>query len=90
MQKQKVYLICDYTDEKAASMNGTPNIGVEHMGHCGGRIVNENGIEIGSHHSSTFGFLRMDLKAKLDNPDDYEIIDLIGKEVPDEFKQEEP
>jgi hypothetical protein len=30
--------------------------------------------------------IESDLKRKLSNPDDYEIIDLIGKEVPEKFK----
>jgi hypothetical protein len=82
---KKAYMVCDYTDEKASSISGCPNIGVEHMGNCGGRILSEYGVEIGLHHSSSFGFLRNDLINKLDNRDDYEIVDLIGKEVPERF-----
>ena len=50
------------------------------------RILKENGTEIGNYHSSTFGWLRQDLKGKLDDPNNYEIIDLIGQEVPERFK----
>jgi hypothetical protein len=82
---EKVYMVCDYTDERASSISGTPNIGVEYMGDCGGRILKEDGTEIGRHHSSSFGWLRSDLKSKLDDPSKYEIIDLIGQEVPDRF-----
>ena len=83
---EKVYMVCDYTDDKAASISGCPNIGVEHMGDCGGRILREDGSQIGCHHSSSFGFLRSDLRSKLEDPSKYEIIDLIGKEVPERFR----
>lgn len=83
---QKVYMVCDYTDEKASGILGTPNIGVEYMGNCGGRIIHEDGTVIGRHHSSSFGWLRNDLRSKLDDPTKYEIIDLIGQPVPDIFK----
>lgn len=83
---KKVYMVCDYTDDKAASIQGAPNIGVEYMGDCGGRILHEDGTLIGGHHSSSFGWLRNDLKRKLDNPSKYEIIDLIGKPVPKKFQ----
>lgn len=84
--KEKVYMVCDYFDEKAASISGTPNIGVEFMGNCSGRILSEVGEELGYHYSSSFGWLRHDLMSKLDDPSKYEIIDLIGKEVPEKFK----
>jgi len=47
MNMEKVYLVCDYTDEKAAKIDCCPNIGVEYMGNCGGRIVREDGTVIG-------------------------------------------
>lgn len=83
---EKVYMVCDYTDDKAASIDGAPHIGVEYMGNCGGRILREDGTIIGQHHSSSFGWLRSDLKGKLDDPSKYEIIDLIGQEVPERFR----
>lgn len=83
---EKVYMVCDYTDDKASGISDTPNIGVEYMGCCGGRILREDGSEIGRHHSSSFGWLRSDLKSKLDDPSKYEIIDLIGKPMPERFK----
>ena len=86
--KEKVYMLCDYTDDKAAGINGCSNIGVEFMGDCGGRIVREDGTEIGRHHSSSFGWLRSDLKRKLDDPSKYEIIDLIGEPIPDQFRMD--
>lgn len=85
-QKEKVYMVCDWHDGKADG--GAWNIGVEYMGNCTGRILKEDGTEIGHHYSSTFGWLRSDLKSKLDDPTKYEIIDLIGQPVPDKFKLE--
>ena len=82
----KVYMVCDYTDDKAASISDCPNVGVEHLGNCVGRILREDGSEIGRHHSSSFGFLRSDLRGKLNNPNEYEIIDLIGQKVPERFR----
>lgn len=86
-QKEKVYMVCDWHDGKAEGEAW--NIGVEHMGNCAGRILKEDGTKIGDHYSSTFGWLRLDLKSKLDNPNDYEIIDLIGQEVPEKFRLSE-
>lgn len=80
---EKVYIVCDYASGNVQV--GAMNIGVEYMGDCGGRILKEDATEIGRHHSSTFGWLRSDLRSKLDNPSNYEIIDLIGQEVPDKF-----
>ena len=83
---KKVYMVCDYTNSKASAINGTPHIGVERMGNCGGRILREDGSEIGRHHSSSFGWLRSDLRLKLDVPTNYEIVDLIGQSVPERFQ----
>jgi hypothetical protein len=87
MEREKLYMVCDYTDDKAASILGCPDIGVEHLGHCSGRLLKEDGTIIGEHHSSTFDFLRYDLCRKVINPEQYELIDLIGQPVPDRFKQ---
>ena len=84
---EKVYMVCDYTDSKASAIDGTPHIGVEYMGNCGGRILREDGSEIGRHHSSSFGWLRSDLRSKLDVPSNYEIVDLIGQAVPERFQR---
>jgi hypothetical protein len=83
-QKEKVYMVCDWHDGKAEY--GAMNIGVEYMGNCLGRILKEDGTEIGRHHSSSFGWLRSDLRSKLDDQNKYEIIDLINQEVPDKFR----
>ena len=83
---KKVYMVADYWDKKAKSIQGCPDIGVEYMGNCGGRIMHEDGTVIGYHHSSSFGFLRSDLKSKLNKDEEYEIVDLIGKEIPDKFR----
>ena len=84
--KEKVYMVCDYTDKKAAEINEAWNVGVEYMGNCGGRILREDGSVIGSHHSSSFGWLRNDLQRKLDDAEKYEIVDLIGQPVPERFQ----
>jgi hypothetical protein len=47
------------------------------------------GEMIGCHFSSTLDFLRYDLTNKLDNPEEYEIVDLIGQECPERFKRKE-
>ena len=83
-QKEKVFMVCDWHDGKA--FGGAWNIGIEYMGNCTGRILKEDGTEIGRHHSSTFGWLRIDLRSKLDDPNKYEIIDLIEQEVPEQFR----
>jgi hypothetical protein len=77
-------MVCDWHDGNANM--GAFHIGVEYMGNCSGRILREDGSLIGSHFSSSFGWLRLDLREKLDNPDNFEIIDLIGREVPEIFK----
>jgi len=84
---EKVYMVCDYTDNTASGIGGAPNIGVEYMGICGGRILREDGSEIGRHHSSSFGWLRSDLRSKLDDLSKYEIVDLIGQATPKRFQR---
>ena len=84
---EKVYMVCDVSDAKARLIKGCPNVGVEHLGNCAGRIVKEDGSMIGCHFSSTLDFLRYDLINKLDNPDAYEIVDLIDEPCPERFKQ---
>lgn len=84
MEKQTVYMVCDWHDGKAEGP--AMNIGVEFMGNCRGRILKEGGKLIGNHWSSTFGWLRSDLISKLENPDLYNVVDLIGQEVPERFK----
>lgn len=86
MTKETVYIVCDYCDNTASDIDSTPNVGVEYLGNCGGRILREDGSEIGRHHSSTIGWLRHDLKSKLDDPNKYHIIDFIGKPMPEKFK----
>jgi hypothetical protein len=76
-KKEKLYMVCDYVDGKAIVIEGCPNVGVEHLGSCGGRLLREDGTEVGFHHSSTLDFLRSDLRAKVDNPDDYEFVDCL-------------
>lgn len=81
---EKVYMVSDWS--KGPVDRGVEHLGIEHLGDIKGRILKEDGTEIGWHHSSTIGWLREDLKSKLDNPENYEIIDLIGQEVPEKFK----
>lgn len=85
-KKEKVYMVCDYTDDKAQSINDAPHIGVEYMGICRGRILREDGSVIVQHTSSSFGWLRRDLLLELHDPNKYEVIDLIGHPVPEHFK----
>lgn len=87
---ERVYMVCDSHDEKAASIDGAPNVGIEFLGNCSGRILRDDGSEIGCHYSSTFGWLREDLKSKLDDPSKYEIVDLIGQPVPERFQKRAP
>ena len=84
MENEKVYMVCDWHDGKAEGEAW--NIGVEYMGNCSGRILKENGDEIGRHHSSTFGWLESDLLRNLDNKENYDIVNLIRSECPDRFK----
>jgi len=84
MSKKKVYMVSDWYNGDVHC--GPLNLGIEYMGDVSGRLLSEEGEELGRHHSSSFGWLRSDLKNKLDNLEDYEIIDLIGEEVPDKFK----
>ena len=84
MSKEKVYMVCDRHNAKAAEC-GAWDVGVEHMGSCSGRILREDGSEIGSHSSSSFGWLRLDLARKLPDPSAVEIVDLIGQPVPERF-----
>lgn len=72
--KPKLYLLCDSVD----------NTG--HGSIYSGRIVKEDGSEVGRHTSSSLDFLRMDLKNKIYMKEKYEIIDLINEE---EFKIKE-
>lgn len=82
---KKVYMVCDYSDDRAGRIRDCPDIGVEYMGLCSGRILSESGMVMGSHTSSSIGWLRHDLIAKLDNPDSYLVIDLIDEETPERF-----
>lgn len=86
---EKVYMVCDSFDKKASEIEGCPNVGIEYVGTCYGRILREDGTEIGRHVSSSFGWLRHDLKLKLDDLSKYEIIDLIGKPTPEEFRKQQ-
>lgn len=84
MEKEKVYLVCDWSEGNVNM--GAQHIGVEYMGNCTGRILKEDGTIIGNHYSSSFGWLRNDLLRKLDDVNKYEVIDLIGQSVPERFK----
>lgn len=76
-RKVKVFLVCLHADEKAINIKDAPEMGVEFMGTCFGIAIDDNGKILGQHTSSSLGWLRKDLIAKLENPDNYEIIDLI-------------
>lgn len=81
----KVYLLCDRADDKALAMDDAPECGVDLLGSCTGRIVTEEGEELGRPLSSTIGWLRSDLMSKLEPDHGYEIIDLLREEVPERF-----
>jgi hypothetical protein len=85
MTKECVYLVCDICDPKARAIDGTPDVGVEYMGHCSGRVLHEDGTVIGRHMSSSIGWLRSDLLSKLDDPKKYEIVDLLDEAAPERF-----
>ena len=76
-------MVCDYYDGNVEA--GALNVGIEYLGNCRGRILKEDGTEIGHHSSSTYGWLRNDLKRYLDDPNKYEIIYLIGRDTPKIF-----
>lgn len=82
--KQKVYMVCDEIYDEKAKRDDAPHVGIENLGWCFGRILTKDGEEIGRHTSSTLGWLRKDLKNKLDDPSDYIIVDLINEETPEE------
>jgi len=82
---KKAYMIVTHVSQDDASTCDTPhNIGVEYMGDCSGVIIDEHGTILGEHHSSNYGWLRMDLKSKV-NEDDYDIIDYIGVNMPNDI-----
>lgn len=72
LMKPRVYLLCDRANLRREV--------------CTGRVVAEDGTLLGSYCSSTLDWLRKDLKSKLTSPNDVEIIDLIGQEVPERFR----
>lgn len=74
-QKPKVYLMLDFIDTR----NGFNDPGY------GGRILKEDGTLIDYHYSSSPSCLRDDLLKKLDNADDYEVINWIGRPIPEKF-----
>ena len=85
MDKPKLYMVCDF--RKGNYNQGANNIGIEFMGDCGGRLLDEEGKQLGEHWSSSNGWLRKDLRSKVENPNDYEFIDLIDEECPIRFKK---
>lgn len=81
--KKKVYMVCDWASGNYNQ--GANDIQIEYMGDCYGRLLKEDGSEIDRAISSSFGWLRQDL-VKGHDLSNYEVIDLIGKPVPDKFK----
>jgi len=77
---KKVYLRCTKADGKAISIKGCPDVGVEFLGMCHGVAVDEDGVELGGHCSSTLDWLRSDLLSKFDNTK-YDIVDMIDEDV---------
>lgn len=87
MEKNKLFLICDKA--KGNYQQGAENVGIEYLGDAVGRVVNEKGELIGRSWSSTIGWLEQDLMNRIGDLNEYEIIDLIGKPVPEQFKLQE-
>ncbi len=73
MNREKVYMVRDFTNDR---------------GWCYGRLLHENGTEIGYHWSSSISFLREDLKSKLKDISSYDVVDFIGEPTPERFKTE--
>lgn len=69
---RKLYLISDVIDPI--------------QDYCRGRVLTEEGVEIGMHCSTSIGWLRSDLRSKIENIGEWEIVDLIGQEVPERFR----
>lgn len=67
-----LYLVCD---EQAGS-------------HLRGRALAEDGTELGRHYSRSVASMRADLRHKVPNIENYQVIDLIGQEVPERFRIE--
>ena len=69
----KIYLVTDYSGEL-------------YMNDCGGRAIKEDGEVISGRHETDFKSLRKSLMKTINNPEQYEIIDLLDKEIPEQFK----
>ena len=78
--KAKVYLRCTMADGKSISIKGCPNVGVEFLGMCHGVALDEEGVILGGHCSSTLDWLRSDLLCKFDK-DKYDVVDMIDEDV---------
>lgn len=75
MKKTTVYMVCDFM--------------VGEAGDCAGRILYENGKEIGRHYSTSLDMLRLELKGKLgsiNKPYDFEVVDIFWDPKPERFK----
>ena len=73
MNKPHLYLVCDYSGEL-------------YLNDCGGRAVLEDGTHLSSAHCSNFLQLEKELLRKVPSLTDYEIINLIEKPIPEQFK----
>lgn len=70
---EKIYLVTDYSGEL-------------YQNDCGGRSIKENGEVIAGRHDNSFSSLRKSLMKTIENPESYEIIDLIEHQIPEQFK----
>jgi hypothetical protein len=76
---RKAYLLCD-------------GHGSDFGGGCFGRIVDDDGVELGRHGSSSLPWLRLDLLSKLaahGGRESFEIVDLLREPVPERFARNE-
>lgn len=69
----KIYLVTDYSGDL-------------YMNDCGGRAIKEDGEVISGRHESNFKDLRKSLIKTIQSPENYEIIDLLEQQIPEQFK----
>ena len=68
-----LYLVCDYSGEL-------------YLNDCGGRAIVFNGNVLSTAHCSNYEELEKELLRKIPDLEMYHIINLIGEQVPEEFK----
>ena len=69
----KIYLVTDYYGEL-------------YMNDCGGRAIKEDGEVISGRHETDLKSLKKSLMKTIQDIEQYEIIDLLEQEIPNQFK----